>query len=316
MSKYTVELGDIAKSGLKIFNFPYEFYDEEKRTDFEKKFIEHFYFREIGQETVGRFQHYLKCKCNETLPYYNMLFRTALIDYEKTINYKLTETYNRGVNKTDSVIGSASNDGTNTNTLNRSLDNTTVGNKTNTLDSTTKHTEDNTTTHTENITESGDLNKSSTLTIDGRKVGSDTPNGLLSMENIKGNVYANKADIEDTTNTTNDFQSTSEEKTNTTTDNIDNSVKDEVDATSTDHSTDTINEDVHETNNGSFETSTSTTQNTTGSENETSTHTTMGSYGVITEADMLQKHINLQQTLSKILSMFFDECEDLFMGVF
>ena len=112
MAKYSVELGDVAKSGLKIFNFEYDFYDVTKKPDFEKKFINHFRFREIGTETVGRFQHYLKCKCDETLPYYNMLFRTSLIDYEKTINYNLVETYTKGVDKTDSLIGNAIVDGT------------------------------------------------------------------------------------------------------------------------------------------------------------------------------------------------------------
>lgn len=316
MAKYTVELGDVAKSGLKIFNFTYEFYDNTKKADFEQKFINHFYFREIGVETVGRFQHYLKCKCDEVLPFYNMLFRTALIDYEKTINYKLTETYERDVNKTDTLTGSATNNGTNSNTNHRSTDSTITGNKTNNLDSTTTHTEDIELNHTETINETNEIDKNTTLTIDGKKVESDTPNGLLSMANIKTNVYASKADVEDTTNTTEDTQTITNEKTGTTTDTTDSTITDVVDAGTVDHSTDVVDEDIHETNNGSFGNTATNNQDVTGEENETSTRTTMGSYGVITEADMLQKHINLQQTLSTILSKFFDDCEDLFMQIY
>jgi hypothetical protein len=42
MAKYTVELRDIVKSGLKVFDFDYTFYDEAKKPDFEQKFINHF----------------------------------------------------------------------------------------------------------------------------------------------------------------------------------------------------------------------------------------------------------------------------------
>ena len=44
--------------------------------------------------------------------------------------------------------------------------------------------------------------------------------------------------------------------------------------------------------------------------------TRKGNIGVDTDADMIQKHINLQKVLTRIEQMFFDECEDLFMLVY
>jgi hypothetical protein len=56
-------------------------------------------------------------------------------------------------------------------------------------------------------------------------------------------------------------------------------------------------------------------QATTGKTQETYTRTMSGSYGVITEADMLQKHIALQEKLTTIYNDFFEECYDLFVGL-
>ena len=38
MAKYTVELNDIIKSGYKLFDFDYTFYDETKKPEFEDPF--------------------------------------------------------------------------------------------------------------------------------------------------------------------------------------------------------------------------------------------------------------------------------------
>jgi hypothetical protein len=324
MSKYTVELGQLSKSNFKIFNFDYEFYDTTKKEDFEQKFINHFYFREIGVETPARFVHYLKCKCDEILPYYNMLWRTALIDYEKTVNYKLTETYVRDVDKNDNVTSNENNQGTNVTT------GTTSDEKTSTLNSTTDHSQNNDITHNEKTEENGTLDKRFTEsqtnvktnhnTVDTKKIESDTPKGLLSMKNIETTVYASKANIDSVMNNTTDnednklnnvdTQSTFADKSLDLTETSNGIASDVVEATNKDNASSTQN------NNVSFNNTSTNSQNVTGNEKENSTRTTLGSFGVITEADMLQKHINLQKTLTKILSNFFDECEDLFMQLY
>jgi hypothetical protein len=328
MAKYTVELKTIVDSGFNVFDFPYEFYDAEKKEDFEKKFILHFKYREICCETVGRWQDFVQDKFNTVLPFYNMLFRTALIDYEKTINYSLTETLTRNANKTDNVTGNTAQNGTTSDTtttsnnLTRSADVIATGEKTNTLNSTSDHEEDTTDTKDETITEKSTNDKSSTTDVDNIKVESDTPNNLLSVANIKTNVYASKADREDNLIKVTDKEAITADKTGKITDTNNKTAQDKVNATNKDTSTDTHNEDVSETNNGttqsngSFGNTANSSQNAVGTENENYTKVLRGSYGVITESDMLQKHINLQQTLSTILNKFFDECDDLFMQVY
>ena len=65
-----------------VFTFDYDFYSDnlhDKET-FEKVFISHFYFREIGFETPERFKIKLQAKLNLIMPYYRQL---ALTEWEK-----------------------------------------------------------------------------------------------------------------------------------------------------------------------------------------------------------------------------------------
>jgi hypothetical protein len=364
MAKYTAELRELVKSGVNIFNFNYDFYDTSKKADFEQKFIDHFYFREIGQETAPRFIHYLKCKCHEVLPYYNELLRTTLLQYEILNNYDITETLtksnsntrqlNESKNQNDKSTTTASTTGTN----DRTLDNT--GNANNTIDTTSDKksdtaltnvkntTLDSTTTRGENIDvtkdesliDNGKLDNTSSLVIDGRKVESDTPNGLLSMVDIKGNIYASKAGIEDTTNTTTQMQTTSNDKTASTTETTEHTTDDIIKGSSKDDISGTTaetikeinstksqniivnNEKSHENkteilqNNGSKDSNSIGSQNETNSGNENYTLKRIGNSGVSYPADMIEKHIELQGKIRTVYTQFFDDCEDLFMGIY
>lgn len=81
MANYTVELRTIEQNE-KVFNFNYPFYSdsEAEKYEFEKLFIKHFYFREIGFETPERFKHKLEAKLNLIMPYYRQL---AMTEWEK-----------------------------------------------------------------------------------------------------------------------------------------------------------------------------------------------------------------------------------------
>jgi hypothetical protein len=107
MANYTVELRHVVEAPTNIFNFQYDFFTDDltglpaeiytitknklTKEKFQQHFIDHFYFYEIGQETVGKFIHYLKVTFHEKLPYYNMLFTSALMDYAILYNYNLTK---------------------------------------------------------------------------------------------------------------------------------------------------------------------------------------------------------------------------------
>lgn len=97
MEKTTITLGEIIENNVNIFDFQYPFYNEERRKQFEQHFIEHFYFDEIGQETVARFKQRLKIKLNLIMPYWNKIFIADELEQRILDNYDVTETYTRDV---------------------------------------------------------------------------------------------------------------------------------------------------------------------------------------------------------------------------
>ena len=104
MEKYTITLGEIIEKGIKIFDFDYPFYSADYKKTFEQHFIDHFYYDEIGQETVGRFKHRLKIKFNTIMPYWNKIFLADELEQRILDNYDVTETYEREVkNKINST---------------------------------------------------------------------------------------------------------------------------------------------------------------------------------------------------------------------
>ena len=74
MANYTIELRTILENNVNIFDFNYPIFDESYRAKFEENFINHFYYREIGFETISRFKHHLKTELNILMPYYNKLY--------------------------------------------------------------------------------------------------------------------------------------------------------------------------------------------------------------------------------------------------
>ena len=96
MATYTIELRTLIEDyGYRLFD-NYAFYtdDKEVKADFEKLFIETFYFHEIGCETPERFKWMLKAKLNRIMPYYKQLYQTEWMQVNKDMmNSKdLTET--------------------------------------------------------------------------------------------------------------------------------------------------------------------------------------------------------------------------------
>ena len=84
-------------NGVEIFDFDYPYYLQENRKKFEQNFIEHFYFSEIGSETVARFKHRLKSKLNLIMPYWNKVLMADDLEQRILDNYDVTETFERDV---------------------------------------------------------------------------------------------------------------------------------------------------------------------------------------------------------------------------
>lgn len=59
------------------------------------KIVDHYYMREIGQETIGLFKHYAKVTMQELMEEFLPLIYTNSIEYNPLENVDFTETYNR-----------------------------------------------------------------------------------------------------------------------------------------------------------------------------------------------------------------------------
>lgn len=88
----TIELREVVKD-CDIFDRcdPFPIWDESHRGELEKKIIEHYYFRQIGYETVGRFKFKLNTRLREIMPRYNKLYVTTQFKYNPIENYNMEE---------------------------------------------------------------------------------------------------------------------------------------------------------------------------------------------------------------------------------
>lgn len=70
-----------------------------------KAILDHFYFRQIGFETVGRFLHHFNARIREVMPYIDQLYYSEWLMYSQDDplqSYNLTEDFAR-ITKTDST---------------------------------------------------------------------------------------------------------------------------------------------------------------------------------------------------------------------
>ena len=84
----------VETSAPKIFE-PFEIFDEDYRIPLEKKILRHFYTREICMETVGLWKLHFNNKMNEIMPYYNQLYKSALLDFNPFYDVDLTREHTR-----------------------------------------------------------------------------------------------------------------------------------------------------------------------------------------------------------------------------
>ena len=207
MSKYTTELRFICENaaGLTesegynninsildaarphIFDFDFPIFDENYRTVLENKILKHYYTREIGVETVGLWKLRLDTKMNEIMPYYNQLYKSALIEFNPMYDVDLTTDHQKVDNGTHSDNENLSETTTKSGTVDvaetKTMQGETTDTNTNELYGEKRGTENS--TNTEHTTESNEIDTSSTQTITDATVHdkwdmySDTPQGGL-----------------------------------------------------------------------------------------------------------------------------------------
>lgn len=110
----TVELRDITRSGVDVWAFDYpSYYKGTDKLAFEQLVIDHYYFRQIGQETVGRWLHMFRTRIREIMPYYIQLYESAALmsSIEDPFgNIDITETFESESNSSNEQQTSGSAD--------------------------------------------------------------------------------------------------------------------------------------------------------------------------------------------------------------
>lgn len=183
MATYTTELRTLIENGFDIGLTSYPIFDETYRQTLNAKIIEHYFFREIGFETAELFKRVINRTMHEIMPYYNQLYNSQLIEFDPMQNFDKTEEHKRGTNTNTKFDGWANDSETeNGKTVNSGRQ---TG-KTNTATTDTAH-GTNVTTGTI-TTVNNDIN-----------VDSDTPQGMLSIGDIKNNTFASSAKMADGT---------------------------------------------------------------------------------------------------------------------
>ena len=75
----------------KVFDFDFPIYDEAYRVPLEKKILRHYYTREICEETIGLWKLRMEDRLNTIMPYYNQLYRSALLEFNPLWDVEVAE---------------------------------------------------------------------------------------------------------------------------------------------------------------------------------------------------------------------------------
>lgn len=95
----------ISKGRDKFFDFEFPIFDPAYLPALESKILKHFYTREIGAETVGRFKLFLESKLLDIMPYYNQLYESQLLEFNPFYDVDVTTTSNKQDDSKTDVTG-------------------------------------------------------------------------------------------------------------------------------------------------------------------------------------------------------------------
>lgn len=104
----------ISKVRTKIFNFTYPLPNnsEEKKVELETKIIKHYFMREIGFDSWGRFKLALNERLNMMMPYFNDLYKSIELQGDNPLsNNEITEV-KKSTSSTENTGSATSNDTT------------------------------------------------------------------------------------------------------------------------------------------------------------------------------------------------------------
>lgn len=218
-----------------IFSFSFPIWDDNYKPVLTQKILRHYYFREIGEETVGMWKMRLHQTLLEIMPYYNQLYQSTILEYEPLWTRNWKELYtNKGTSqenrKEQEEADYTDHQDTNvdrTDTINQIYDNTT--NRTDHTDEITDQTTHSETDETRNQTRNTETKKAESNTPMNRLIWNDIENGLYASETGWENQdetmdETRHSETDTTSNTTrkNDFTSEITDQAETTTNEMEN----------------------------------------------------------------------------------------------
>lgn len=118
MAKYTIELRTVYNdTNYNLFDFEYDYIDNNLKEHFQQRFFEYYFFCEIGFPTLEIFKFELKNKLHTIMPYYKKMYEIELecegMDF---ITQKdLTETFTREIKNNSNMNSSVNSTGNNNN---------------------------------------------------------------------------------------------------------------------------------------------------------------------------------------------------------
>lgn len=251
MSKYTTQLRWIVESTQEKVPYTtqtryspatykklglneYPIFDESYRKVLNDKIIDHFYFREIGFETVAQFSWYMRRTMNEIMPYYNVLYSAELDIDNPLSNYSKNwrETWDNIIHDDGNVNSERNDNAKETSEKRRNRDDVTTSEETTNSSSTGKTTSDGKT--------------------DNKNIYSDTPMSLLengTSPNIYNGDYATNASID--MGNTHDAGTSSATNSGKTNEHVSREIEDVDKTDSNSHSNRTLEETNENTRNDS-----------------------------------------------------------------
>lgn len=122
MSNYTVELRKIDEKLIDEALSHYEIFSEDYRSTLNSKIKTHFWFNEIGHETVDIFLFQLKVKMNEIMVYYNQMYEAELVKRDPFVTVKMTsKNTNTGSTRTSAESNESGNSTSSTDAKSRAV---------------------------------------------------------------------------------------------------------------------------------------------------------------------------------------------------
>lgn len=294
------------------------------REELNAKLLNHYKYREIGFETVGRFLDELEITMCEIMPLYNERFRSIEImaDIEDPFgNVDITETYEE--HRSDEASGSGSGSSTTTSTGSDSTTASSQGENNHTSSGTNNQTSSvegtSQSSETNNQTTNTSGSESGTSKVNNKRIESDTPQASLTItaKGIDNVTYASKAIWDETEGSTSGTNQTEGSTTGTTTrtgsEGSESSTEGTTSETGKDTSTSSTQGSSEHTSSGTSETTNQSTSQSSGTTSHT--FTKKGNQGVNTYAhDMIEFRKSFIDVVNEIIND--KRINELFMLVY